>query len=54
MTSGPLTEKLPLRDVDFGVAFEKECAAFSYGKGKFIAHVFSSLAGTVPYVKSFF
>jgi hypothetical protein len=40
MTTGPVTEKLPLKDVDFGVAFEKECMAFSYGKGTIVANVF--------------
>jgi hypothetical protein len=37
--------------VDFGVAFEKKCAAFSYGKGNFNANVFFLLG---RYVKSFF
>jgi hypothetical protein len=33
MKSGPVTEKLQLKDVDFGVIFDKECHEISYGKG---------------------
>jgi hypothetical protein len=33
MRSGPLVEKLPLKEVDFGVAFDHECHQYAYGKG---------------------
>jgi hypothetical protein len=34
MKSGPVAEKLQLKDVDFGVAFDKECHQYTFGKGK--------------------
>lgn len=34
MTSGPVAEKLQMKDVDFGAVFVKECHLFSYGKGE--------------------
>jgi hypothetical protein len=48
MTSGPVTEKLPLKDVDFGVIFEKECHEISYGKGKKNIHLFLSVLKMIP------
>jgi len=35
MSSGPFSEKLPLRDVDFGVDFEQKILSFSQGKGEY-------------------
>jgi hypothetical protein len=34
MKAGPVVEKLQLKDVDFGVAFDQECHAYAYGKGE--------------------
>jgi len=34
MRAGPIREKLPMREVDFGIAFERECCEICSGKGE--------------------
>jgi hypothetical protein len=48
MTLEPVTEKLPLKDVDFGVIFDKECHEISYGKGKKNIHLFLLILKMIP------